>query len=75
MSSQNYRPAEDAELHRALARGKPMLDALNVIRKAKGLPSYSEDLDSLARWRNAGEPISLQIASVIKRLIKDGGVR
>lgn len=52
-----------------------MLDALNVIRKAKGLPSYSEDLDSLAKWRNAGEPISLQIASVIKRLIKDGGVR
>jgi hypothetical protein len=55
-----------------LGPSKAILGTRNAIRKARGEPPFTDDINAFAEWCEAGEPEDPAMEPVLKRLIRDG---
>ncbi|SAL45564.1 hypothetical protein AWB67_01925 [Caballeronia terrestris] len=72
MPRETYSPAKDPDIHELIARGSALIGSLDVIRKARCMPSFTDDMNAYWTWCQAGEPDDPSIVDIIRRLIRDG---
>lgn len=76
MENSDFDPANHPELFQAidayLAPAKAIFGTHNAIRKARGEPPFTDDINAYAEWIDAGEPEDPAMEPIIKRLIRDG---
>ncbi|MDR5813363.1 hypothetical protein QCE62_07120 [Caballeronia sp. LZ033] len=68
-------PADDAAYQTIIAglsETRAIFGTTNAIRKGRGEPPFTHDINAYADWIEAGEPEDPAMAPIIKRLIRDG---
>jgi hypothetical protein len=55
-----------------LRPAKAIFGTHNAIRKARGEPPFTDDINAFAEWCEAGEPEDPAMEPVLKRLVRDG---
>lgn len=72
MENEDYDPAKDPEMQKLFAPAKAFLGSYDAIRKARGEPPFTQDMNDWAEWLEMGEPNNPDMIPVLNRLKRDG---
>lgn len=72
MENFEFDPANNPAVLAAIAPARAYFGSQNAIRKARGEPPFTDDINAYAEWCEAGEPEDPAMEPIIKRLIRDG---